>query len=258
MTLRLSCENMTLRYGKVTVLDDVSLTLPAGKVTAIVGANACGKSSLLRCLSRLQSPSSGQVLLGDKPIQKHSTKEVARKLALLPQNTRAPHGMRVQDLVLRGRTPHQSPFNQWTRQDQQVVSEALDHVGLSARADQLLSDLSGGQLQRAWIAMVLAQQTEILLLDEPTTYLDLSHQRDILQLVRDLQAERGLTVAMVLHDINLAARFSDHIIALKDRKTVAQGSPEQMITTTTIADVYGLDCTIIPDPHYGHPHIIMK
>jgi len=258
MTARLSCENLTLSYGKVTVLKDVSLTLPEGKITAIVGPNACGKSSLLRCLCRLQSPTQGQVRLNDAPIHKLNTRDVARQVALLPQKTNAPEGMRVRDLVIRGRTPHQSPLRQWSHADQTIVDDAIERVGLTARAEQLLSDLSGGQMQRAWIAMVLAQDTPILLLDEPTTFLDLPHQRDILQLVRDLQRDKGLTVAMVLHDINLAARFADQIVALKQQKIVAAGAPIEVVTQPNISEIYGLDCAVIPDPHYGHPHIIMK
>ncbi|SMR83541.1 iron complex transport system ATP-binding protein [Aliiroseovarius halocynthiae] len=258
MTAHLTCENLCLSYGKTPVLTDVNLDLVPGQITAIVGPNGCGKSSLLRCLSRVQSPTKGQVLLDGEPIHKQNTKQVARKIAFMPQSATAPTGMRIMDLVLRGRTPHQSPLQQWTSEDQRIVERALDQVGLTHRAHELLEDLSGGQLQRAWIAMVLAQDTEILLLDEPTTFLDLAHQQDILKLVRELQADRGLTVAMVLHDINLASRFTDNIIALRDQNVLCSGVPQDVITEPNIQDIYGLACSVIADPHHGLPHIILK
>jgi iron complex transport system ATP-binding protein len=170
----------------------------------------------------------------------------------------APTGMKVMDLVLRGRTPHQSPFQQYSAKDQAVVTQALNYVGLQHRGDAYLSDLSGGQLQRAWIAMVLAQDTQILLLDEPTTFLDMPHQLEIMQLVRALQAARELTVAMVLHDINLASRFCDRIVALRDRHVICEGTPQEVITEENIQKIYGLGCSVIADPHHGHPHIILK
>lgn len=258
MTAHLSCESLCLSYGKTPVLTDISLELTQGQITAIVGPNACGKSSLLRCLCRVQTPTKGRVLLNGDPIQKQNTKQVARKIAFLPQATTAPTGMRVLDLVLRGRTPHQTPLQQWSTEDQAIVDRALDQVGLKHRSHELLEDLSGGQLQRAWIAMVLAQDTDILLLDEPTTFLDLTHQQDILKLVQDLQADRGLTVAMVLHDINLAARFTDRIIALRNQNVLCAGSPREVVTEPNIKDIYGLECSVISDPHYGLPHIILK
>lgn len=258
MTANLSCNNLSLKYGDVSVLDSISLDLQMGKVTTIVGPNGCGKSSLLRCLSRLEKPTQGEVLLHGQNISRRKTRDVARQLAFLPQNTSAPSGMRVVELVIRGRTPHQNALRQWSEQDQELVERALTQVGLSSRANDLLEDLSGGQLQRAWIAMVLAQDTNILILDEPTTYLDLPHQRDTLQLVRQLQLDRQITVVMVLHDINLAARYSDQIIAIKDRKILAQGTPQHIVTEETIGQIYGLDCSVIEDPHTGLPHVIMK
>jgi len=254
----LAAENLSLSYGSTPILQDISLALPEGQITAIVGPNACGKSSLLRCLARLQDPSAGVVLLNGTAIRKQKTRDVARQLAVLPQSTIAPAGMKVIDLVLRGRTPHQSPLQQYSAKDHQRVAEALDHVGLAHRQEAYLEDLSGGQLQRAWIAMVLAQDTKILLLDEPTTFLDMPHQLEIMQLVRDLHAARGLTVAMVLHDINLAARFCDQIVAIKDRAVLCQGSPTEVITEDNIEAIYGLGCSVIADPHHGHPHIILK
>lgn len=258
MTFPLSCEKLKVSYGSQAVIDELDLALPRGEVTAIVGPNGCGKSTLLRCLSRLQKPDGGTVFLDGEPIQNMSTRAVAKRMAVLPQKTISPAGMRVIDLVMRGRTPHQSPLRQWSQDDRAHVAQAMSLVGLTARADQSLESLSGGQLQRAWIAMVLAQDTEILLLDEPTTYLDLAHQRDILELVRMLQAERALTVAMVLHDINLAARYADRIVALRERKLIANGSPENVVTAPNIAAIYGLDSTVIQDPHCGRPHVIVN
>lgn len=258
MTADLSCENVSLTYGNGPVIEDLSVDLVRGAITVIVGPNASGKSSLLRCLCRLQKPTHGRVLLDGQPIDSFSTREVAQRLAFLPQNTVAPRGMRVNELVLRGRTPYQSPLRQFTPEDQDIAAQAIAHVGLSAQADALLETLSGGQLQRAWIAMILAQDTDILILDEPTTYLDLAHQREILELVRTLQRQRGLTVAMVLHDINLAARYADHILALKDRGLAAAGPPETVVTEDNIARIFGLACSVIEDPFNGTPHIILK
>ncbi|WP_299970342.1 ABC transporter ATP-binding protein [uncultured Roseobacter sp.] len=247
-----------MSFGVKPVLTDVTVALPRGQISAIVGPNASGKTSLLRCLSRLQTRTNGRVLLDGAPIDSLKTRDVARRIALLPQTTTAPAGMRVQELVLHGRTPHQSPFRQWSAEDEALVTDALAAVGLADQSDRLLSDLSGGQRQRAWIAMVLAQDTDILLLDEPTTYLDLPHQRDVLTLVQQLQKERGLTVAMILHDINLAARYADRIMALKDGRLLHNGPPAEVITLETMQQIYGLDCSILTDPHSGKPHIIPK
>ncbi|MGD1883918.1 MAG: ABC transporter ATP-binding protein [Paracoccaceae bacterium] len=258
MTPPLSCTDLHLRFGKTNVLNGISVDLPKGKISAIIGPNGSGKTSLLRCMGRLQRPSSGEVQLEGQTIAKMNTRDVARRVALLPQTVTAPAGMRVGELITRGRTPHQSPIRQWSAKDEKIVRHAMTSVGLAERADHLLEDLSGGQRQRAWIAMVLAQDTDILLLDEPTTYLDLTHQRDVLSLIQKLQAERQLTVAMVLHDINLAARFSDHIIALKDGKLLTEGDPMNVITQTSIQNIYELDCNVLTDPHSGMPHVIPK
>ncbi|MEO0372796.1 MAG: ABC transporter ATP-binding protein, partial [Pseudomonadota bacterium] len=203
---QLSTKNLDLGYGGAPVLKDITLDIPDGQITAVVGPNACGKSTLLRCLARLIKPMRGEALLDGTPIHKQNTKAVARRIALLPQSAEVPAGMRVIDLVARGRTPHQTPFQQWSAKDEVVVTHALAQVGLSEEAERPVSDLSGGQRQRAWIAMVLAQGTDILLLDEPTTFLDLRYQIETLKLVRALQKDRQLTVVMVLHDINLATR----------------------------------------------------
>lgn len=256
MTTRLRTEELTAGYGGKAVLNELSLDFPDGKVTSIVGPNACGKSTLLKCLARLIKPSSGEVLLDGRAIHKQKTKAVAKTIALLPQSAEAPAGMRVVDLVARGRTPHQSPIQQWSKTDDEVVAQALENVGLSNESNKLVASLSGGQRQRAWIAMVLAQQTDILLLDEPTTFLDLRHQIDTLKLVRELQAERGMTVVMVLHDINLATRFSDRIVALRDGMIVCQGKPENVVTPKNIKAIYDLEAKVTHVSPDDQPHVI--
>ncbi|MEM9582890.1 MAG: ABC transporter ATP-binding protein [Pseudomonadota bacterium] len=258
MTFPLSCENLRLNINGTDILNDVTLDLPEGQITSIVGPNASGKTTLLRCLSRLQRMSAGRVMLKGQDIHKMNTREVARQVAMLPQTVTAPPGMRVMELVARGRTPHQAPLQQWSAEDAEIVTRAMDAVGIAHRAETMLDTLSGGQRQRAWIAMVLAQDTDILLLDEPTTYLDLPHQRDVLQLVHDLQKQRGLTIVMVLHDINLAARYSDRIIALKDGALLYDGAPNEVITYEAMQAIYGLECSVLTDPHSGAPHIIPK
>ena len=252
----LAAEALTIAYGAKPILDGLTLSIPEGRVTAIIGPNACGKSTLLRSLARLLRPKAGQVLLDGKAIHKLPTRDVARQLAILPQSPLAPEGLTVQGLVLRGRTPHQSPLRQWTARDAEAVAQALALTGLADLADRPVEALSGGQRQRAWIAMALAQETGILLLDEPTTYLDLPHQIEVLALVRKLNRDHGRTVVLVLHDVNLAARFSDHIIAMRGGRILRHGPPQEIISADTMSAVYGLDCTVIADPHHGTPHVI--
>jgi iron complex transport system ATP-binding protein len=258
MTAPLSASSLYLSYGKTEVLKNISLDLPEGKITSIVGANASGKSSLLRCLARVLAPTKGGVSLEGVSITEQCSRDVARKVALLSQTSEAPDAMRVMDLVIRGRTPHQSALRQWSKKDQEIVERCCEQVGLSSQKNSLLGELSGGQRQRAWIAMVLAQDTDILLLDEPTTFLDLPHQIEILNLIQGLQKNRGLTVAMVLHDINLATRYSDHIIAVKDGEILLQGAPEEIVTAANMQAIFGLDSTILPDPVTGLPHVIAR
>lgn len=244
----LRTDQLTLGYRTDrTVVDALDLTIPTGKVTAIVGANGCGKSTLLRALARLLSPRAGSVLLDGQDLQRLPTRDVARRLGLLPQGPVTPDGITVTDLVRRGRTPHTSVFRQWSAADQRAVDEALATTGLTELGDEQVDALSGGQRQRAWLAMVIAQDTPLLLLDEPTTYLDIAHQLDVLELVRTLH-RNGRTVVMVLHDLNQAARFSDHLIAMRSGHVVAAGSPSDVLTSDLVADVFDVRCRVLSDP----------
>ncbi|MEM9348945.1 MAG: ABC transporter ATP-binding protein [Pseudomonadota bacterium] len=256
MTSRLRTDALTLAYGKTDVLKEVSVALPDGQITAIVGPNGSGKTSLLRCLARLERPTRGAAILDDSSVHKQNTRKVAQTIALLPQSANAPAGMRVGELVARGRTPHQSPLKQWSQEDEAAVERALSQVGLTTERERPVDALSGGQRQRAWLAMVLAQETPILLLDEPTTFLDLRYQLEVLTLVAQLQEEHALTVAMVLHDINLAARFAHRILALREGRVVADGAPSEVVTQSGIFEIYALNARVIPDPTTGTPHVI--
>ncbi|MET9422337.1 MULTISPECIES: ABC transporter ATP-binding protein [unclassified Streptomyces] len=252
----LTAEGLTLAYDGRSVVNALDVTIPAGRVTAVVGANACGKSTLLRGLSRLLTPKEGAVYLDGRLIHTMRGKELARQLGMLPQSPVAPDGITVLDLVKRGRSPHQSWWRQWSPDDEQAVYGALEATGLLEQAERSVDELSGGQRQRAWIAMALAQGTPVLLLDEPTNHLDLAHQIDILDLVVDLNREQGRTVVLVLHDLNHACRYADHVIAMKDGRVVAEGAPPEVIDRELIAEVFGLSCTVIEDPAGGGPHII--
>jgi len=254
--VRLAAEHVRLAYDDRVVVDDLDLTLTDGSFTAIVGPNGCGKSTLLRALGRLLRPTSGQVLLDGRAIARTPTREVAKVLGLLPQSPIAPEGLTVADLVARGRHPHQSWIRQWSRDDEAVVAEALEWTDMAELAGRPVDELSGGQRQRAWISMALAQGTDLLLLDEPTTYLDLAHQIDVLELVGRLHAERGRTVAVVLHDLNLAARYAQRLVAMKDGVLVASGTPAEVLTEELLADVFDLEARIVPDPVAGTPMVV--
>jgi iron complex transport system ATP-binding protein len=253
---RLRTEAVTIGYGGDPVVRDLSITLADGKVTTIVGPNGCGKSTLLRTMSRLLKPTSGRVLLDGEPVHDLSTRDVARRMALLPQSPIAPDGLLVRDLVGRGRHPHQRWFSQWSPEDERIVDLALEMTDTAGLRDRPLDQLSGGQRQRAWIAMTLAQDTDLLLLDEPTTYLDLAHQVEVLDLVTRLNRERGRTVVMVLHDLNLAARYSDTIAVMKDGVLVTQGDPTAVFTPAMLAETFGLDADVLTDPRTGLPIIV--
>jgi iron complex transport system ATP-binding protein len=254
--VRLAADGVTLAYGDHVVVRDLDLQLTEGSFTAIVGPNGCGKSTLLRALGRLMRPAGGQVLLDGQAIARTPTREVARVLGLLPQAPVAPEGLTVADLVARGRHPHQSWLRQWSRDDEAVVGEALAWTDMADLADRPVDELSGGQRQRAWISMALAQGTDLLLLDEPTTYLDLAHQIDVLELVARLHAERGRTVVVVLHDLNLAARYAQRLVAMKDGALVASGTPEEVLTEQLLADVFDLEARILTDPVAGTPMVV--
>ncbi len=252
----LRADGVRLGYGDRTIVPGLDLEVDAGRITVIVGANACGKSTLLRALSRMLTPSHGHVLLDGQDIATLPTKQVARVLGLLPQSPTAPEGITVADLVARGRSPHQGIFTRWTSDDDLAVARALKLTDTAELADRAVDELSGGQRQRVWIAMALAQQTDLLLLDEPTTFLDLRHQVDVLDLVTDLNRERGTTVVMVLHDLNLAARYADTIVAMCAGEIAAVGSPADVLTPELVQEVFGLASKVIPDPVSGKPIVL--
>lgn len=253
---QLEAIHLQLSYGHRPVIEDVSLRLPDGKVTMIVGANGSGKSTLLRGLSRLLRPSRGTVVLDGADIHRMSSKALARQLGLLPQSPSAPEGVTVRELVSRGRHPHQGMFGQRRHDDEHAIAEALELTRTSDLADRVVDELSGGQRQRVWIAMVLAQRTDILLLDEPTTYLDVAHQLEVLDVVRELNRARGVTVAIVLHDLNMASRYGDHMVAVADGGIRAEGTPFEVLTEARVREVFDLDARIIPDPLTGTPMVI--
>ncbi|MET0480624.1 MAG: ABC transporter ATP-binding protein [Mycetocola sp.] len=254
---RLAARNLRLAYDKRVVVDNLSIDLPDGGFTIIVGPNACGKSTLLKALSRTLKPESGNVLLGGQPIDSYRSKAVARQLAMLPQSPIAPEAIAVRDLVARGRYPHQGLFQQWSHEDELAVTDALSSTGCADLSERFVSELSGGQRQRVWIAMILAQQTDLVLLDEPTTFLDIAHQYEVLELCARLHAE-GRTLVAVLHDLNQAARFATHLVVMKDGGVVASGMPGDILTADLVESVFGLPCVIIPDPVTGTPMVVPR
>ncbi len=253
---RLRTERVSLGYGDRTVVREVTVEVPDGRTTVVVGANACGKSTLLRGLARLLRAESGSVLLDGEVIHRRPTKEVARVLGLLPQHPIAPDGVTVADLVARGRHPHQGLLGRPTLEDAAAVREAMELTGTAELAGRVVDELSGGQRQRVWIAMALAQGTDLLLLDEPTTYLDVAHQVEMLDLLAELNARRGTTIVMVLHDLNLAARYADHLVAMKDGAVVAEGVPGAVVTPSRVEEVFDLRCQVIDDPVSGTPLVV--
>ncbi|NUT43985.1 MAG: ABC transporter ATP-binding protein [Thermoactinospora sp.] len=254
--MRLQAVDVRLAYGDRVVVDGLDLGIEAGTVTTIIGPNGCGKSTLLRALGRLLKPAGGEVLLDGKRIDKLPTREVARVLGVLPQSPTAPEGLTVADLVARGRHPHQTWYRQWSSDDESAVADALAMTGLSDLADRPLDELSGGQRQRAWISMALAQGTDLLLLDEPTTFLDLAHQVEVLELVRHLHSSLERTVVMVLHDLNLAARYADRLVAMRSGHIIAAGAPHEVLTEELLASVFDLDAKVIADPVAGTPLVV--
>ncbi|MDG4795653.1 ABC transporter ATP-binding protein [Micromonospora sp. WMMD1082] len=247
---------MTLGYGDRAVVRRLSVDIPAERITVIVGPNACGKSTLLRGLARLLAPAGGAVYLDGRDIHTMPTRQVATRLGILPQHPVAPEGITVADLVGRGRYPHQGWFRRWTVTDDDAVAAALQATGTLDLVGRPVDELSGGQRQRVWIAMALAQRTRVLLLDEPTTYLDVTHQVEVLDLLTDLNRQRGVTILLVLHDLNLACRYADHLVAMKDGVLVAEGPPEQVITSAIVSEVFGLDNLVVADPVSGTPMVV--
>lgn len=258
MTERLRTRDATIGYEGRTVLDGVDIAIPDGAFTAIVGPNACGKSTLLRALSRLLAPASGAVLLDGRELATYRPKEFAREVGLLPQSSIAPDGITVADLVGRGRFPHQGLLRQWSGADEDAVRRAMVATGVDALAQRLVQELSGGQRQRVWAAMALAQEPSILLLDEPTTFLDMAHQYELLDLFARLRREDGVTVVAVLHDLAHAARYADHVIAMKAGAVVAAGPPAEVITADLVEQVFGLPCIVIDDPLSHTPLVVAR
>ncbi|NUR89568.1 MAG: ABC transporter ATP-binding protein [Nonomuraea sp.] len=256
MTSRLTARELTLAYEDRTVVHGLDLAVPDGRVSVIVGPNACGKSTTLRALGRLLKPRGGAVLLDGTELARIPTRKIAQSIGLLPQSPVAPEAITVADLVSRGRQPHQHWWQQWSDADERAVTDAMDRTDVAGLADRPVDELSGGQRQRVWIAMALAQETDVLLLDEPTTYLDISHQVEVMDLVRQLNHERGRTVVMVLHDLNQAARYADHLVAMKAGRIVAEGRPEDVVTADLVREVFGLDSVVVPDPVTGSPLVV--
>ncbi|MFF4231134.1 ABC transporter ATP-binding protein [Streptomyces sp. NPDC001820] len=258
---RLTARELTLAYEDRTVVHELELAVPDGQVTVIVGPNACGKSTTLRALGRLLKPRGGAVLLDGQELAKIPTKKIAQSIGLLPQSPVAPEAITVADLVSRGRQPHQHWWQQWSREDERAVTDAMERTDVQSLAERPVDELSGGQRQRVWIAMALAQETDLLLLDEPTTYLDIAHQVEVLDLVRQLAhptpiGSRGRTVVAVLHDLNQAARYADHLVAMKSGRIVAEGHPKDIVTADLVREVFGLDSVVVPDPVTGSPLVV--
>lgn len=252
---RLHAEEATIGYDKRIISERLSVSIPDESFTVIVGPNACGKSTLLRGLSRLLKPSRGQVILDGADIHSFKAKEVARRIGLLPQTSIAPDGITVADLVARGRYPHQGLLRQWTEADEQAVLRAMHQTAVTDLSGRLVDELSGGQRQRVWVAMALAQHASIMLLDEPTTFLDITHQIELMELFTDLH-HVGHTLVAVLHDLNHAARYGTHLIAMKDGQVVAEGTPDQVVTAELVEEVFGLRCLVVRDPVAGTPQVV--
>ncbi|MGO4887345.1 ABC transporter ATP-binding protein [Anaerobacillus sp. MEB173] len=246
-------KSLTLGYGESVIIKDLDLQIPKGEITVFIGGNGCGKSTLLRSLARLLKPKTGSIILDGNSIHTMQTKEIAKQLAILPQGPEAPEGLSVLQLVKQGRYPYQSWLKQWSEEDEHKVYEALKATQLTDLAERQVDSLSGGQRQRAWIAMTLAQDTDTILLDEPTTYLDMTHQIEILDLLFELNEKEKRTIVMVLHDINLACRYAHHIVAVQDKKIHDQGKPEEVITRELVRDVFKMECQVTSDPIFGTP-----
>lgn len=255
-SLVLEARGLDAGYGRTAIVRDATVRIPPGEITVILGANACGKSTLLKTFVRVLKPLAGSVVLDGRDVAELPSKELARQLGLLPQQPIAPEGITVYDLVARGRHPHHRAFQTHAADDDEVIADALAATGVTELAGRTVDELSGGQRQRVWISMALAQRTDVLLLDEPTTFLDLTHQYEVLDLLTDLNRERGTTIVMVLHDVNLAARYADHLIAMRQGRVVATGTPREVVTEATMAKVYGMTARVIDDPVSGAPLVL--
>jgi iron complex transport system ATP-binding protein len=249
----INTKNLNISYGSVDIVKDLNLNIPKGKITTIIGANGCGKSTILKTIGRIITPKSGNIYINGKDLYKENPREIAKNMAILPQSPQAPSGLTVEELIAYGRFPHQKGFGKANDKDKDIVNWALEITGIEEFRNRNIDDLSGGQRQRAWIAMALAQETDILLLDEPTTYLDLAHQLEILKLLEDLNKKQGRTIVMVIHELNNAARFADHMIGIKKGKIVCEGSADEVMTKENLKEIFNIDAEIVKDPRTEKP-----
>ncbi|MCU6791651.1 MULTISPECIES: ABC transporter ATP-binding protein [Paenibacillus] len=250
---RLYTEQLDIAYGDISIVEHLNISIPSGQITALVGANGSGKSTILKAMARMLKPTGGTVFLDGKSIHRQATKEVAKQLAILPQNPIAPDGLTVSELVTYGRFPHQKGFGSLTKEDKEAVRWAIEMTGMNEFYDRPVDQLSGGQRQRAWIAMALAQGTDILFLDEPTTFLDMAHQLEVLKLLQKLNDEEGRTIVMVVHDLNHAARYAHHMVAIQKGRVISNGTPAEVMNLDVLREVFGIEADIIPDPRTGVP-----
>ncbi len=249
----ISTKNLNISYGNLDIVKDLNLNIPKGKITTIIGANGCGKSTILKTIARILQPKSGDIYVNGKNIKDQSSKELAKTMAVLPQSPQAPSGLTVEELISYGRFPHQKGFGKLKKEDNDIVTWALEVTGIKEFRDRQIEALSGGQRQRAWIAMALAQQTDILVLDEPTTYLDLAHQLEVLKLLEELNKKQGTTIVMVIHELNNAARFADHMIGIKKGKIACQGNAYEVMTKENLKELFNIDAEIVQDPRTQKP-----
>ena len=249
----INTKDLNISYGNLDIVKDLNLDIPKGKITTIIGSNGCGKSTILKTIARIIQPKSGEIYINDKNIKEQSPKELAKTMAVLPQSPQAPSGLTVEELIAYGRFPHQKGFGKLKKEDNDIVTWALKSTGIEEFRDRPMEALSGGQRQRAWIAMALAQQTDILILDEPTTYLDLAHQLEVLKLLEELNRKQGTTIVMVIHELNNAARFADHMVGVKKGKIACQGSAHEVMTKENLKELFNIDAEIVEDPRTQKP-----
>ena len=249
----ISTKNLNISYGNLDIVKDLNLDIPKGKITTIIGSNGCGKSTILKTIARIIQAKSGDIFVNNINIKEQSPKDLAKVMAVLPQSPQAPSGLTVEELIAYGRFPHQKGFGKMRKEDEDIVTWALKSTGIEEFRERPMEALSGGQRQRAWIAMALAQQTEILILDEPTTYLDLAHQLEILQLLEELNRNQGTTIVMVIHELNNAARFADHMIGVKKGKVICQGTSHEVMTKENLRELFNIDAEIVEDPRNNKP-----